>query len=303
MKKIYLLSTLFAFFLMAGNISLYAQEMIIGGDMEDEGDWEISFLNQDPDNDVVIDFGYTDVKPQYGKDGCLHVYGTNTGTTGGNLTNVMFFQQLTLKRGVEYSFDGAYKDKRTNNYWTEVYVGGNKPAEGADYGGDQKAVFVSGFKSSNWESACPSDEFDGTFAEDACIANTTNLVFFEGEGDTTVYFGFRMGIWDGDGNNYDFEVWIDNISLKGPDNTSARTLAASDISVYPSQVTDFVNVQIKSNIKNIELVNNAGQTVRTFKQIDAKSVRINMNELNRGLYNVVVTDENGFKGTSKVIKM
>jgi hypothetical protein len=303
MKKFYFLTMLLSVLFILGSFSSNAQEMIVGGDMEDEDDWEISFLNQDPDNEVTIDFGYTDDKPQYGEEGCLHVYGTNTGTTGGNLTNVMFYQELTLTRGVEYTFDGAYKDSRTNNYWTEVYVGGNEPAVGADYGTSQGAVFVSGFKSTNWESACPSDQFDGTFQEDACIANTTNLVFFEGEGDTTVYFGFRMGIWDGDGNNYDFEVWIDNISLMGPDQTAVKNLSASDISVYPSQVTEFVNVQIKSNIKNIELVNNAGQTVRTFRQIDAKSVRINMNELNRGLYHVVVTDVNGFKGTSKVIKM
>ncbi|MBN2807223.1 MAG: T9SS type A sorting domain-containing protein [Prolixibacteraceae bacterium] len=303
MKKFYFLTMLLSVLLIFVSMNSSAQEMIVGGDMEDEGDWEISFLNQDSDNDVTIDFGYTDDKPQYGEEGCLHVYGTNTGTTGGNLTNVMFYQQLTLTRGVEYAFNGAYKDKRTNNYWTEVYVGGNEPAEGADYGGDQGAVFVSGFKSTNWEGACPSDEFDGTFAEDACIANTTNIVFFEGEGDTTVYFGFRMGIWDGDGNNYDFEVWIDNISLMGSDNTAVKTLSADDIAVYPTQVTDYVNVQIKSNINNIQLVNAAGQKVREFKQIDAKSVRIDMNSLNRGLYHVVVIDENGFKGNAKVVKM
>lgn len=303
MKKFYLITyVLFSLFMLA-SFSNYAQEMIVGGDMEDEGDWMISFLNQDADNEVTIDFGYTDDKPQFGEDGCLHVSGTNTGTTGGNLTNVMFYQELLLKRGVEYSFNGAYKDIRSNNYWCEVYVGGNEPAVGSDYGKDQAAVFVSGFKSTNWETACPSDAFDGTFQEDACTVGSTNIVFFEGEGDTLVYFGFRMGIWDGDGNNYTLEVYVDNISLMGPDANSVKTLSSNDIKVYPTHVTDQMTVQLNSTIKEIEIVNVVGQTILKFREIDSNSVNINLNGLKQGMYHVLVKDTNGYKGTTKVVKL
>ena len=303
MKKFYLMTSVLVAFFLLNSFNNYAQEMIVGGDMEDEGDWMISLLNQDADNDVTIDFGYTDNQPQFGENGCLRVFGTNTGTTGGNLTNVMFYQELLLKRGVEYAFNGAYKDIRSNNYWCEVYVGGNEPAVGTDYGKDQGAVFVSGFKSTNWETACPGDEFDGTFQEDACTTGSTNIVFFEGEGDTLVYFGFRMGIWDGEGNNYTLEVFVDNISLMGPDANAVKTLSAKDISVYPTQVTDQMNVQLNSTIKEIEVINAIGQSVLKFREINANSTRVSLNGLKQGMYHVVVKDTNGYKGTTKVVKL
>ena len=148
MKRIYFPTIALVYVI---SLCTYGQDVITGGDMENDEAWEVSLLNTDDDNTVTYEFDYIDVTPAEGDGGCLYVSGTNTGTTGGNLTNVMFFQILNLQRGVTYTFDGAYKDERTNNFWTEVWVGGNEPEVDSDYGADQGAVLVSAFKSKNWK--------------------------------------------------------------------------------------------------------------------------------------------------------
>ena len=93
MKKIYLFTAI-AFSTISFTFLLNAQEMIVGGDMENADAWKISKLNQDTDNTVEYTFGYTDVIPTAGAGGCLYVSGTNTGAENGQLTNFMFYQQM-----------------------------------------------------------------------------------------------------------------------------------------------------------------------------------------------------------------
>lgn len=303
MKKFYSFYLMITMILLMFSTYSFAQEMIVGGNMEDEEDWMISLLNQDDDNEATYEFGYTDVIPMYGEGGCLYVRGTNSGTSGGNLTNIMFYQELTLQKGVEYMFNGAYKDFRSNNYWFEAYVGGNEPEEGSDYGTDQGAVLVSGYKSTNWEGNCPGDEFDGMIQDDACTAGITNMVYFEGEGDTTVFFGFRMGIWDDGGNDYSFEVYVDNISLMGPEQTAVKEITNTDLNIYPTQVENELMINLNTTISDIEIINMAGQSVRKFKAIDANSVSLDLGNLTQGMYQVVVRDVQGNKGANKIFKM
>ena len=115
MKNIYTISLLIVSLLFIGSLGSSAQEMIVGGDMENGDSWSTSTLNQDGDNTVTTEFGYTGDKPSAGVEGCLHLVGSNTGTDGGNLTNFMVYQQVTIQRGAEYNLDFAYKDIRTNN--------------------------------------------------------------------------------------------------------------------------------------------------------------------------------------------
>ena len=123
---------------------------------------------------------YTEKVPSTGSGGCLRVVGTNTGAAGGNLTNFMFYQQVTLERGVAYTFNCAYKDIRTNNYWFEVYVGGMEPAVGSDYRTNEGATFIGGYKSANWAPECTTDEFDGNFLETACSPDGTIPLYWRG---------------------------------------------------------------------------------------------------------------------------
>lgn len=302
MRKNYLLSILFSLLALITS-NLYAQEMLMGGSMEieDEEYWTVSLLNTDGDNFTEYEFGHLDDVPSYGENGCLYVYGTNTGEAGGNLTNIMFYQQVTLQKGVTYTFNAAYKDIRTNNYWFEVWAGPNEPMEGEDYGTDQGAFLISGVKSINWETNCPGDEFDGMLEWDACTPNTTgNLIQFEGEGDTTIFFGFRMGIWDDGGNGYEFQTFVDNVSLTGPE-TSVKNIASS-AKVYPSPFADEINIELSQTIEEVEVLNILGQSIYRMTEIHTHAHRINTKELKDGIYFIHIKDAAGKTTVHKTIK-
>lgn len=283
MRKFYL-----PFVMMLGLFLLFsskssAQEMIVGGNMENADDWLTCALNTGADNTVEYEFDYTSDKPSAGVGGCLYVTGTNTGTGDGQGTNFMFYQEVTIQRGVPYTFDLAYKDIRTNNYWFEAYIGPDEPAVGADYGAGGGRVFLGGWKSSNWEGTnCPGDQWDGTLLLDGCAPNDTNPVTFAGTGEITVYVGFRMGIWDGEANGYTFEVYVDNVSLKGPESSVHNYTDPNRVTVFPNPASGIVTV---TNIESgdIRIFNLAGQEVLQFS-MTKKVMNLDVSGLDKGMY-------------------
>jgi hypothetical protein len=282
MKKIYLPFTMMLGFFLLVSSKSSAQDMIVGGNMENADAWMTSALNMDADNSVNFEFNYTGDKPTAGVGGCLYVSGSNTGNTGGNLTNFMFYQQVTLQGGVPYTFDCAYKDVRTNNYWFEVYIGPNEPAVGSDYTTAQGAHFLGGYKSTNWEVNCPGDAFDATFLETACSPNDTNPITLEGTGDITVFVGFRMGIYDNTGGGYSFETYVDNVSLTGPGSAVRNYTDQGRVNVFPNPASGKVTV---SNIASdhIRIFNLAGQEVLQFN-VKNKVMNLDVTGLKKGMY-------------------
>ena len=302
MKKIYFLAIALLYVI---SLCTNGQDVITGGDMEDPDAWEVSLLNTDEDNiDVIYEFGYTAVTPAEGDGGCLYVSGTNTGTTGGLLTNVMFYQILNLQRGVTYIFDGAYKDVRTNSFWTEVWIGGNEPEEGSDYDAAMGAILISGFKSTNFDGACPSAEYDGTFLNDACQSNTTNnQILYEGEGDTMVYFGFRSGIWDDQGSGYTFEVYFDNISLTAEGTSVNDHFNSDQLVIAPNPFDEHIKISSANRIKEVLILNVVGQPVYHQSDIQSSTIAINLSEAGSGIYFISVTDRKGNSFIRKSIKL
>jgi hypothetical protein len=282
MKKIYLVGVMMLGLILLLSSKSFAQDMIAGGNMEDENAWTTSVLNTDADNSVSYEFNFTGDKPTAGVGGCLYVTGSNTGATGGNLTNFMFYQQVTLQGGVPYTFDLAYKDVRTNNFWFEAYVGLNEPAVGSEYGTAQGAHFIGGYKSTNWEILCPGDEFDATFLETACSPNDTNPFTLEGTGDITVFVGFRMGIWDDQSSGYSFEVYVDNVSLTGPGTSVRNYTDPEKVNVFPNPASGKVTV---TNIgsDHIRIFNLAGQEVLQVK-VTNRIMNLDVSGLDKGMY-------------------
>ncbi|NJK86572.1 MAG: hypothetical protein HC906_11985 [Bacteroidales bacterium] len=253
MKKLYIISLI----LMIVPV-MYAQEMIFGGNMENDTAWKVSLLNTGEDNFIEYFFNYSDDYPTEGKGNCLYVTGTNTGTGNGTLTNIMFYQKLTLKMGVNYILDFAYKDMRSFNYWLEVWYGPTEPQAGSDYDANVGATFVNGFKSTNWQASCPSDEFDGTFQNDACI-NETKQIFIDGEGDTTVYLGFRMGIYDDGSNGYEFTTLIDEVTLYEEGHKPSLLNEKTDNQfLYPNPFTDNLTINHDQLIQSVRVINAQG---------------------------------------------
>jgi hypothetical protein len=282
MKKFYLPFAMMLGLILLFSSKSFAQDMIVGGNMENADDWSTCALNTGADNTVDYEFNFTGDKPTAGVGGCLYVVGSNTGTGDGQGTNFMFYQEVTLQCGVPYTFNLAYKDARTNNYWFEAYVGDPEPAVGGDYAAGETTLFLGGWKSTNWEAACPADEFDGTFLETACIGGGTNPFTFEGTGDTTVYIGFRMGIWDGEANGYSFEVYVDNVSLTGPGTSVRNYTDPSKVNVFPNPASGKVTV---TNIGSdqIRIFNLAGQEVLQVS-VTNKVMNLDVSGLNKGMY-------------------
>ncbi len=282
MKKIYIFIGCVWLILLPFRARSFGQEMLVDGDMENADAWLKTPLNLDAGNTVEFEFNYTEDGPTAGAWGCLRVAGTNTGTSGGNLTNYMFYQEVTLQRGVEYTFNCAYKDVRTNNYWFEVWVGGNEPADGSDYGADQKAMLVGGYKSTNWESKCPADIFDGIFLETACTPGGTNPFSYEGTGDTTVYFGFRMGIWDDTGGNYTFETLVDNVSLMGPVSAVRDHSKSGSMTIYPNPASRQLQVT-GLEPGSLRIFDLTGREALQFK-VTKRNMDLDVSVLEKGLY-------------------
>jgi len=287
MKKSYLLITSVVFALSAMNAT--AQSNIIkGGDMEASAEefWKVSSLANDPTSVTEYSFGYTEDAPSAGENGCLHFSAVNTGTNG---SHIMFYQEVTLKRGVNYQLDFAAKAMQPmNNSWLEVYIGGNEPVDGADYGTSNGAIALGGFKWSGWEAGCAGlDEFDATLNTLGCMGGSQDLIFVEGEGDTIMYVGFKAGIW---ATATTIEIVVDNVSLTNLDGVSVKSFNKENLSVYPNPVGKTLGIATDKEIVQARILNISGKEVLKVKDVDAT---IDVTSLKQGIYMVELKDNSG----------
>ena len=72
-------------------------------------------------------------------------------------------------------------------------------------------------------------------------------------------------------------------------------LGAGSIRVFPNPATEIVNVKSDFTIDNIEVMNFLGQTVYTQRGMDVKATKINVSNLQAGVYFVKVTTQQGVR--------
>ncbi len=115
MKKIYLILISIAAYSYSP-----AQEILKGGNMEDESAWTITDVSlvQTGFDPATITFNYADDKPKGGQGGCLSV-------AGYGITRNFIYQKVTLTKGHTYLLRGLLKDASDtinliSNYWVEV---------------------------------------------------------------------------------------------------------------------------------------------------------------------------------------
>jgi len=106
--------------------ALPAGEMLYGGNMENGNYW---FTNKCNGADVsTFEWNYTANAPTGGAGGNLRVQTVGTGF------NAAIYQEVTLKAGYTYLFDGFFKDiKGVSEFWCEGFIGTVKPTDGVDY--------------------------------------------------------------------------------------------------------------------------------------------------------------------------
>lgn len=199
---------------------LNGQELLVGGDMENESAWKI--INYKPEA-ADYTFNVEGDGPSEGKGGYLRV--TCTGTQE---TDIIFYQAVTLIGGTEYEFTGAFKDigGGINNFWCEALYDTVEPppADSGDFGGR----LIVGFNT--WDGTQPG--VDGTFQNDFA-KGTTNIFTAPGDSGTqiTVYLVIDVGVWTG-GTPYNYDVAIDELSLKPVGSTSVAKSNGNVIQRY-----------------------------------------------------------------------
>ncbi len=76
---------------------------------------------------------------------------------------------------------------------------------------------------------------------------------------------------------------------------------AVSVNVYPNPATDVLNIESSSRIKEVQVINLVGQTVKV-QSTDAKKVSLNVSDLRSGVYNLRLAVENGFVNQKIVVK-
>ncbi len=71
--------------------------------------------------------------------------------------------------------------------------------------------------------------------------------------------------------------------------------------LYPSPVTNVLNIESPVRISNVSIVDILGKVVKTY-QVDAKTAQLNTVALNQGVYIIKLTADNGEVYTQKIIK-
>ncbi len=178
----------------------WAQELLVGGNMEDENAWLVSHL--DSADSTEYEFNYLADGPAEGQGGCLYVT-----CVGDQATNVFFYQEVTLTGGTEYELKGAFKDLAGTivNFWCEVLYDTAAIPVDTDMGG----ILVCGFNT--WDGTIQG--VDGTFQDDYAKGDGPIFTAIGDAGEPiTAYFGVNVGCWLG-GTSYFWEVAIDELSL------------------------------------------------------------------------------------------
>lgn len=289
MKKFYTLSLLLAGLFIAG--SSFAQEMIVGGDMESAESWTVVDLAAGSGHTET--FGYTGDSPTGGSGGCLQFTGL------GGWSHGAVCQEITIQKGTDYDLSMVVKGSIPGEFWGEAVIIDAIPASDDDI-----TSFPINMALNGWD--CAATEVDGDFAENSCGAklfganadsNVIDVINIEGTGDTTIVLVIKIG------GNAEYDIIVDNVSLVGPEGGASIQNTLSNVNIFPTQLENELNIQLASEIKDVKIVNLLGQTVSTYKNINSKDVSLNVSDLSSGVYYIVVSDVNNKLGTAKAIKL
>lgn len=173
--------------------ALPAGEMLYGGNMENGNFWYDIKLNAA--DATTLTWNYTGALPAGGEAGSLRFQ-----ATGGGFNHAIY-QEVQLKEGYTYVFDGLYKDiLGIADYWCEGYIGTVLPVDGTDYTATQGTNL---FAMNTWNGT--PKFIDGQ------IRSKLTIKPFKAPTTGTYYFVFKMGSNKSDGVN---DILLDNLTLK-----------------------------------------------------------------------------------------
>jgi hypothetical protein len=280
-----------------------AQELLNGGNMEDEGAWTV--INYKPEASEY-EFNLVGDGPAEGQGGFLEV--TASGTQE---TDILFYQEVTLIAGNQYELKGAFKDLQgtINQFWCEVLYDTvpPPPADSGDFGG----ILIVGFNT--WDGTVAG--VDGTFQDDFAKGESN---IFTAPGDSgmpvTIYFVIDVGCYMG-GSSYYFDVAVDEVSLVSlsPTSVESQTKIPEQLSLsqnYPNPFNPRTTISYsltRESAVTLKVFDIIGNEVETLLQNERRAegayeVTFNAANLPSGVYFYRVFAE-GFSDTKKMILM
>lgn len=172
--------------------TLPAGEMLYGGNMENGNFWSTNRCN--PADVSTFEWNYTADAPTGSAGGNLRIQTTGTGF------NTAIYQEVTLKAGYTYVFDGFYKDiKGVSDFWCEGFIGATIPADGVDYTPTQGTKI---FGIDTWNGL--------QSLTDVQFSKKTTIAPFKPTVDGVYYFVLKMG----SNASAAREILLDELTLK-----------------------------------------------------------------------------------------
>lgn len=172
--------------------TLPAGEMLYGGNMENGNFWSTNKCN--PADVSTFEWNYTGNAPTGAAGGNLRIQTVGTGF------NTAIYQEVTLKAGYTYLFDGFFKDiKGLSEFWCEGFVGTVIPADGVDYTATQGTKI---FGMDTWNGL--------QSLTDVQISKKATVAPFKPTVDGVYYFVIKMG----SNASAAREILLDELTLK-----------------------------------------------------------------------------------------
>jgi hypothetical protein len=259
------------------SVNVWGQEIVTGGNMEDEGAWMITNKGE-PTDEPDYTFNYTEYVPAAGSGGCLRIQGYMEPGGADAQIDSYCFQEITLTGGKTYKFTGAFKDisfDSVYNFWCEVGISAYHP--------DSNMIgYLVGI---NTFDGCGRG-LDGTFQDDYCkYGGPLYTVSDTIEGDATFYLLFLTGMWDNGTEPREFDVLVDEFSLVEYVEEGIRDMetdgggSAASLYNYPNPFSEITTITYTvTENSDVEL---------TIYNILGEEIAVLVNEMKtRGTYNV-----------------
>ena len=213
---------------------LQAQNLVLGGDMTSEADWNIYYYN--PDQQPSYEFNYTDDTLRFGHGGSLHLV---QGESGGQL---LFWQTVTLIAGETYRATAAIREL---NYqpgpagggaWYQMYITPEVPDPDA---GEFNPGAIHFFDISGYVPGEFPVEFDGLWESLNMTVSAPTAPYYTVPGTpgeaVDVTFGIKFGQYWATYEGTAFELLVDDVGLfpvKSAVNLDADMESEADWNIY-----------------------------------------------------------------------
>ena len=275
-----------------------SQNLVAGGNMEDESAWNIHYFTDPPE--PAYEFNYTDSLPKFGRGGCLHIL------QGEAFGQCLFWQRLTLIAGETYRATGAIAGldylggPSGGGAWYQLYI---DPLDVDVTAGDYNPGAIKFFNMDGWQADFP-ETFDDFWESVNLYAGMPEAPYYTAPGtpgeEVDITFGIKFGQWWSDYAGTLFELLVDDIYLFPmteagiPTSVESEKVSPNTFGLaqnYPNPFNPTTTIRYtlrQSGRVRLTVIDLLGKTVATLvdgvQQACSNSIRFDGSDLSSGVY-------------------